>query len=133
HTPTILSLLTYVPLHRRPHSCGQLLTLFCPNSLTAGAREHLPYLLCCMHSALGIGIIQRKEQVTLKKYVWTNVQEFEQVCQQVAMQARGKLSSGMNVPLAPTEAGAHVATLMSLYQGPLLQGIQLNDLLELDL
>src|SRR5260370_27631520 len=49
------------------------------------------------------------------------------------MQARGKLSSGMNVPLAPTEAGAHVATLMSLYQGPLLQGIQLNDLLELDL
>src|SRR2546423_15131246 len=39
----------------------------------------------------------------------------------------------MNVPLAPTEAGAHVATLMSLYQGPLLQGIQLDDLLELDL
>src|SRR5260370_2625205 len=49
------------------------------------------------------------------------------------MQARGKLSSGMNVALAPTEAGAHVATLMSLYQGPLLKGIQLNDLLELDL
>src|SRR3989454_667999 len=49
------------------------------------------------------------------------------------MQARGKLSSGMNVPLGSTEAGAHVGTLMSLYQGPLLQGIQLNDLLELDL
>src|SRR5260370_19452445 len=101
--------------------------------MAGAARKNLRKLLWSMQSALGIGIIQGNEQVALKKYVLTEVQEFEQVCQQVAMQARGKLSSSMNVPLAPTEAGAPVATLMSLYQGPLLQGIQLNDLLELDL
>src|SRR2546429_3926548 len=101
--------------------------------MAAAARKNLRNLLWSMHSALGIGIIQGNEQVTLKKYVWIDVQEFEQVCQQIAMQARGKLSSGMNVPLAPIEAGAHVATLMSLYQGPFLQGIQLNELLQLNL
>ena len=133
HSTKMFALLTYLALHRRPQSREHLATLFWPDSMAAAARKNLRNLLWSMHSALGIGIIQGNEQVTLKKYVWTDVQEFEQVCQQVAMQARGKLSSGMNVPLAPTEAGAHVATLMSLYQGPLLQGIQLNDLLELDL
>src|SRR5260370_20200718 len=97
------------------------------------ACKNLSNLLWSMHSVLGIGIIQGNEQVTLKKYVWTDVQEFEQVCQQVAMQARGKLSSGMNVPLAPTEAGATFPTLLSLYHGPLLQGIQLKSLAELNL
>src|SRR5205809_1136654 len=133
HSTKMFALLTYLALHRRPQSREHLATLFWPDSMAAAARKNLRNLLWSMHSALGIGIIQGNEQVTLKKYVWTDVQEFEQVCQQVAMQARGKLSSGMNVPLAPTEAGAHVATLMSLYQGPLLQGIQLDDLLELDL
>src|SRR2546429_4430592 len=101
--------------------------------MAAAARKNLRNLLWSMHSALGIGIIQGNEQVTLKKYVWTDVQEFEQVCQQVAMQARGKLSSGMNVPLAPTEAGAHFATLLYLYHGALLQGIQLYEPLDLTL
>src|SRR5256886_14523165 len=93
--------------------------------MAAAARKNLRNLVWSRHSAVGIEIIEGNEQVTLKKYVWTDVQEFEQVCQQVAMQARGKLSSGMNVPLALTEAGGTNATLLSLFPGALLQRVSL--------
>src|SRR5258707_7558909 len=121
HSTKMFALLTYLALHRRPQSREHLATLFWPDCMAAAARKNLPNLLWSIHSALGIGIIKGNEQLTLKKYVWTDVQEFEQVCQQVAMQSRGKFTSGMNVPLAPTEPVSDVETQIPLYHGLLLQ------------